>query len=171
VRVVDADGFDVGAGGTGEILTRGSNVFAGYWNREEATREVFVDGWFRTGDIASVDDEGYLLLRDRAKDMYISGGENVYPAEVESALLEIPGVAEAAVIGVSDERWGEVGRAFIVLSGDSKPRPPLDLDAIHARFEGRLAHYKFPRSLVILESLPRNSTGKLLKHVLREKKD
>ena len=165
VRIVDSNGNDVGPGGTGEILTRGPNVFPGYWNREEATASSFVDGWFKTGDIASIDDEGFITLRDRAKDMYISGGENVYPAEIESALLEISGILEAAVIGVPDERWGEVGRAFVVVA----PGTTHDLDSINAKLDGRLARYKLPRSVVVIETMPRNTTGKLLKQELRER--
>lgn len=164
VRIVDPHGHDVGPGGTGEIFTRGPNVFPGYWNREDATEAAFVDGWFRTGDIASIDDEGFITLRDRAKDMYISGGENVYPAEVESALLAIPGIREAAVIGVPDEKWGEVGRAFIVVSESFAG----DLISVNGTLEGRLARYKLPRSLIIMETMPRNSTGKVLKQALRE---
>jgi acyl-CoA synthetase (AMP-forming)/AMP-acid ligase II len=165
VRIVDSEGSDVGPGGTGEILTRGPNVFPGYWNREEATAAAFVDGWFKTGDIASIDDEGFITLRDRAKDMYISGGENVYPAEIESALLEIDGILEAAVVGIPDERWGEVGRAFVVLAEETV----LDLEVVNAKLDGRLARYKLPRSLVVVETMPRNTTGKLLKHALRER--
>jgi fatty-acyl-CoA synthase len=165
VRIVDVDGNDVGPGGTGEILTRGPNVFPGYWNREDATAAAFVDGWFKTGDIASIDDEGFITLRDRAKDMYISGGENVYPAEIESALLEIEGILEAAVIGIPDERWGEVGRAFVVLAEGLS----LDLDSVNAKLDGRLARYKLPRSLVAIDSMPRNTTGKLLKQELRKR--
>lgn len=165
VRIVDTHGNDVGPGGTGEILTRGPNVFAGYWDRKDATAAAFIDGWFKTGDIASIDDEGFITLRDRAKDMYISGGENVYPAEVESALLSIPGIVEAAVIGVPDAKWGEVGRAFLVVGDDFSG----GLDEVIAALDGRLARYKMPRSLVILDVMPRNSAGKLLKQVLRER--
>lgn len=165
VRIVDAGGNEVGPGGTGEILTRGPNVFPGYWNREDATTSAFVDGWFKTGDIASIDDEGFITLRDRAKDMYISGGENVYPAEIESALLEIEGILEAAVIGIPDERWGEVGRAFVVVAAGVS----LDIDSVNSKLDGRLARYKLPRSLVTIDSMPRNTTGKLLKQELRER--
>ncbi len=165
VRIVDTEGQDVGSGGTGEILTRGPNVFPGYWNRDDATASAFVDGWFKTGDIASIDDEGFITLRDRAKDMYISGGENVYPAEIESALLEIDGILEAAVIGVADERWGEVGRAYVVVA----PGTVHDVDSVNAQLAGRLARYKLPRSLIVLDTMPRNSTGKLLKQALRER--
>jgi fatty-acyl-CoA synthase len=164
VRIVDPDGHDVGPGGTGEILTRGPNVFSGYWNREDATVAAFTEGWFRTGDIASIDEDGFITLRDRAKDMYISGGENVYPAEVENALLGIPGILEAAVVGIPDAKWGEVGRAFVVVADGYSPT----LEDIAVSLGDRLARYKLPRSLVIIETMPRNSTGKVLKHVLRE---
>ncbi|MET0885715.1 MAG: long-chain fatty acid--CoA ligase [Mycetocola sp.] len=164
VRVVDADGSDVGSEGTGEIITRGPNVFSGYWSLPEAQVDVFTpDGWFRTGDVAYVDDEGYLFLRDRLKDMYVSGGENVYPAEVESALLDIAGVAEAAVIAVNHDRWGEVGKAFVVVDANASLTP----DELLGELEGRLAKYKRPHTIEIAAALPRTSTGKLQKHLLR----
>jgi fatty-acyl-CoA synthase len=163
VRLVGLDGEDVGVGETGEILTRGPNVFHEYWGMPEASQAAFQEGWFRTGDVAVRDADGYYTLRDRAKDMYISGGENVYPSEVESALLDVPGVAEAAVIGVPDPRWGEVGRAYIVPASGSE----LSQDDVLEALQGRLARYKQPRSVVVLEEMPRTSTGKLQKQALR----
>jgi fatty-acyl-CoA synthase len=165
VRVVDADGNDVVAGGAGEILTRGPSVFRDYWNQPDISRQSFSGGWFRTGDVATVDEEGYVYLRDRSKDMFISGGENIYPSEVETALLDVEGVAEAAVIGVDDEKWGEVGKAFVVPTGGTA----LDADRVLGALDGRLARYKTPKFLEIVDELPRNATGKLQKHVLRSR--
>ncbi|MEU2201582.1 long-chain fatty acid--CoA ligase [Isoptericola sp. NPDC019482] len=168
-RVVRADGGDVAPGEIGEVVAQGPNVMAGYWEDPGATDAALVDGWYRTGDLATVDDDGYVYVRDRLKDMYISGGENVYPAEVENALLEVPGVAEAAVVGVPDERWGEVGCAFVVLSDDAGLAPE-DVEA-HVRdaLADRLARYKIPRHVVVRPELPRTATGKLRKHVLRQR--
>ncbi|HSK22969.1 MAG TPA: long-chain fatty acid--CoA ligase [Egicoccus sp.] len=164
VDLVAPDGNPVADGDLGEIVVQGPNVMAGYWNKPDATAGVLDrDGWFRSGDAAIRDDEGYLYIVDRMKDMFISGGENVYPAEVENAIYDHPAVAEVAVIGVPDERWGEVGRAYVV------PRAGESLD--HARLErfldGRLARYKIPKSVVVVDELPRNASGKLLKKRLR----
>ena len=166
VRLVGGDGgAPVGVGEPGEVLVSGPNVTPGYWRRAEETREAFHDGvWFRSGDIATVDAEGYVRLVDRVKDMIISGGENVYPAEVEDALLEHPDVAECAVFGVPDDKWGEVGRAVVVL----KAGRACDEAALLAHLDGRLARYKIPKSVVFAESLPRSGAGKLLKAPLRE---
>ena len=124
----------------GELLVRGPNVFAGYWRNPEASAEAVVDGWLRTGDIAERDDEGFYRISGRLKDMYISGGENVYPAEVEDVLLSLDGVADAAVLGVPDERWGEVGAAFVVL----EPGAALTEDEVLAACRERLARFKVP---------------------------
>lgn len=148
----------------GEILTRGPNVFRKYWNRPDATDDAFQDDWFRTGDIASVNDDGFYTLKDRSKDMYISGGENIYPAEIESALMDLPGITDAAVIGIDDEKWGEVGRAFVVPASNTEWTETSVLSAL----QGRLARYKQPKSIIFVEQLPRTSTGKLRKNVLRE---
>lgn len=166
-RVVDLDGADVAPGETGEIVTRGPNVFSGYWGRAKDTEDAFSDGWFRTGDLASVDEEGFVFLRDRSKDMFISGGENIYPSEVENALLDVDGIAEAAVIGVADEKWGEVGVAFVVPAQGVSLTP----EGILRGLEGRLARYKTPRRVEVVDALPRTSTGKLQKHVLREREE
>ncbi|NUR58284.1 MAG: long-chain fatty acid--CoA ligase [Catenulispora sp.] len=166
VRLVGSTGgAPVGVGEPGEVLVSGPNVTPGYWQRPQETQEAFHDGtWFRSGDIATVDAEGYVRLVDRVKDMIISGGENVYPAEVEDALLEHPDVAECAVFGVPDDKWGEVGRAVVVLKAGCAP----DGAALLAHLDGRLARYKIPKSVVFAESLPRSGTGKLLKAPLRE---
>ncbi|WP_027862286.1 long-chain fatty acid--CoA ligase [Marmoricola sp. URHB0036] len=163
VRVVAGD-RDAEDGEPGEVLVSGPHVSPGYWQDDAATASAFEDGWLHTGDLATRDDEGYLRIVDRLKDMYISGGENVYPAEVERALHEHPAVAECAVVGVPDERWGEVGRAFVVVRAGEE----VDEADVLAHLEGRLARYKLPRSVVFLPELPHNASGKLLKSRLRE---
>ena len=163
VRVVDAYGKDVAPGETGEIWVKGPSVTTGYWHQPEATRAAFHDGWFRSGDAARIDDEGYYYIVDRWKDMYISGGENVYPAEVENVIHQIDAVSEAAVIGVTDERWGEVGRAVVVL----KPGCELSEAVLLAHCADRLARYKLPRSIIFVAELPHTATGKLHKPTLR----
>ncbi|MFC4117772.1 acyl-CoA synthetase [Nonomuraea zeae] len=164
VRVVRPDLTDAPPGEPGEILIDGPNVTPGYWNDPDATRAARAPGgWFRSGDIGAYDAEGHLYIMDRAKDMYISGGENVYPAEVESVLSEHPAVAEAAVFGVPDDTWGEVGRAVVVL----KPGAGADAEDLVAFLRGRLAGYKVPRSVVWADELPRTSSGKIVKPALR----
>jgi fatty-acyl-CoA synthase len=164
VDVVDNDGRTVPPGAPGEVAVQGPNVMLGYWRDEASTRDVLdPEGWFRSGDMAVRDDEGHLRIVDRKKDMYISGGENVYPAEVENAIHEHPAVADCAVIGVPDERWGEVGRAFVVPHGGHR----LDQAELAAFLSGRLARYKIPKSVVCVDALPRTASGKLLKKALR----
>lgn len=166
VRLVDpATGLDVEDGVAGEVLARGPQVMKGYWKRDDATAAALEGGWYHTGDIAVRDADGYLTVKDRIKDMYISGGENVYPAEVENALLSLDDVAEAAVIGVPHERWGESGLAFVV----PKEGAVLDGEAVRAALGGRLAKYKIPLDVRVVEELPRTSTGKIRKTVLRER--
>jgi fatty-acyl-CoA synthase len=150
-------------GETGEIVVRGPITMLGYWQRPEATAETIRDGWVRTGDLAVADDEGFVTLTGRARDMYISGGENVYPAQVEAAYLEHPAVREIAVIGVPDERWGEAGRAFVVLADGAA----LDSDALAAFGRERLARFKVPRDFVAIDALPRTVTGKVQKFALK----
>jgi fatty-acyl-CoA synthase len=148
---------------TGELLVRGPNVFAGYWRDPEATAAVFVDGWLLTGDIAERDSEGYYRIAGRLKDVVISGGENVYPAEIEDVLHAHPGIAEAAVIGIPDERWGEVCVAFAALRPGVEASPDELLDWCG----GRLARFKVPRAVYIVHALPRSGVGKVLKGELR----
>jgi acyl-CoA synthetase (AMP-forming)/AMP-acid ligase II len=163
-RVVRPDGTGVAPGEIGEVIAQGPNVMAGYWNDPEATAAAIVDGWYRTGDLATVDEDGYVFVKDRLKDMFISGGENVYPAEVENALLDVPGVVEAAVVGVPDERWGEVGCAYLVVADGAS----VTVDRIAAGLADRLARYKIPKHVVLVPELPRTPTGKLRKHLLRQ---
>jgi fatty-acyl-CoA synthase len=164
IRVVDEQGIDVGVDEIGELWVRGPNVTPGYWERPEATAESFTDGWLHTGDAARIDADGYVFIVDRWKDMYISGGENVYPAEVEQVLFHHPNVLDVAIIGVPDARWGEVGMAVVV------PRDPDELDAVEllAFCDDKLARYKIPKQVRIVEELPRNAAGKVLKRNLRE---
>jgi fatty-acyl-CoA synthase len=164
VRVVTPTMDPVAVGEPGEVLVQGPNVTSGYWGDPVATRDAFVDGWLRTGDLAVVDDEGYLTIVDRLKDMFISGGENVYPAEVEQAIHTHPSIAECAVVGVPDERWGEVGRAVVTLREGAE----LTEAELVAHLEGRLARYKIPRSVVVVPELPHNASGKLVKSRVRE---
>ena len=166
VKLVDVAGQTVRTPGSkGEICVRGPTVTAGYWRRPEATAAACTsDGWFRTGDIGSVDADGYLYVNDRLKDMVISGGENIYPAEVESALLEHPAIAQAAVIGRPDAQWGERVCAVLVL----KPGAALALDELQAFCGLRLARYKTPKEMKIVDQLPLSGAGKVLKQVLRQ---
>jgi acyl-CoA synthetase (AMP-forming)/AMP-acid ligase II len=149
--------------GTGEIVLRAPHMMKEYWNRPDATEEAFDDGWFCTGDIAEIDDEGFIFIKDRIKDMIISGGENIYPAEVENVILSHPAVTEVAVIGLPDEKWGETVCAIVVISDDT-----VDEQAIISCCEEKLSRYKLPRKVIFVESIPRNPSGKILKRVLRE---
>jgi fatty-acyl-CoA synthase len=148
----------------GELLVRGRNVFPGYWRRPKATDEAFVDGWLRTGDVAERDGEGFYRIQARLKDMFISGGENVYPAEVESVMHSHEAVAEAAVVGVPDERWGEVGIAAVKLVAGASAGE----DELIAHCRARLARYKVPKAIRFVDGLPRGALGKVLKDELRE---
>ncbi len=162
-KIADEDGNTLPPGEVGELLIRGPTVTNGYWKLPEATAQAFLPGgWFKTGDAARVDEDGYYYIVDRWKDMYISGGENVYPLEVEDALYRLNGVAECAVIGVPDERWGEVGRAFIVAEASAG----LTEARVIAHCQEQLARYKAPKSVRFLDELPHNATGKVTKHLL-----
>ncbi len=163
-RVVNENMQPVSAGQTGELVIRGPNLMQGYWNRPEATEEAFAGGWFHTGDLAQMDSDGDLTIVDRKKDMFISGGENVYPAEVENVIYDLSQVAETAVIGIKDEKWGEVGCAMVVL----KPNESISEDTVLAFLRDRLAKYKVPKRVVFLDQLPRNAAGKVLKNELRD---
>lgn len=164
LRVVGPAGAPVPPRTVGEIVLRGPTVMKGYWRNPEATRAAFTaDGWLRTGDAAYMDEDGFFYVHDRVKDMIVSGGENVYPAEVENALYGHPAIADVAVIGVPDERWGESVKAVVVL----KPGASASAEDIVAYARERIAGYKLPKSIDFADTLPRNPTGKLLKRVLR----
>jgi len=162
VRVVRPGGAECAPGEPGELLIRGPHVTPGYWNNPEATAAAIRDGWLHTGDLAVHDEEGYYSIVGRLKDMIISGGENVYPAEVESALYRHPAVREAALIGVPDALWGEVGRAIVV----REPGQPLDEAGLIAFLRERLARYKVPKSVVFVDALPKTGAGKIDKKTL-----
>ena len=164
VRVVRPDGTDVAAGELGELWVKGPNITPGYWNRPDANSSSFTDGWLHTGDATRVDEEGFYYIVDRWKDMYISGGENVYPAEVENVLHQITAIAEAAVIGVPDVQWGEVGMAIVAM----KPGQFLTEAEIMAHCAKNLARFKCPRLIRFVDALPRNATGKIHKPTLRK---
>lgn len=163
VRVVRPDLTPVDTDEPGEIVVRGPHVMPGYWGLPDETAASFADGWFRSGDAARVDEDGYVFVVDRIKDMIISGGENIYPAEIEDVLLTHPDIAECAVIGVADDKWGEVPRAVVV----PREGAVLDPDEVLAYLSGRLAKYKIPKSLVLAAELPRTASGKLLKSRVR----
>jgi fatty-acyl-CoA synthase len=164
LKVMTSESQEANPGELGEIWMRGASVTPGYWNRPDATEETFVGDWLKSGDIGRKDETGRLSVEDRIKDMYISGGENVYPAEIESILMAHPDIREVAVIGVPDSKWGEVGCAVIAsLSGEA-----VSLDSVHALCERTLARFKWPQQVIHTEMLPRNSTGKVQKFLLRQ---
>ncbi|NBC18481.1 MAG: AMP-binding protein [Bacteroidetes bacterium] len=164
-RVVDDDGQDVPQGETGELLMCGPVVTPGYWRDPEATAAAIDNGWFHTGDLVRVDDEGYFYVVGRKKEMYISGGENVYPAEVEAILYTLDGVAEAAVVGVPDPQWGETGLAYLACAPDAS----LTADDVQAHCRAHLAAFKVPRHVRFLDELPKGHSGKILKKALAER--
>jgi acyl-CoA synthetase (AMP-forming)/AMP-acid ligase II len=165
VRVVDERGADVEPGQIGEVIVRGAHIMKGYWNRPEATAETIRDGWLYTGDLACVDKDGFVFIQDRKKDMIISGGENVYPAEIEAVLARHPDVLECAVIGMPSPRWGESAAAMVVMRAGAS----CAAAELVAFCEGKLARYKIPRVVELVDEIPRNPTGKVLKRVLRER--
>jgi len=166
VRIIDGNGSPLPANEPGEIVVRGYNVMKGYFDAGEETREAIdEDGWLHTGDIGTMDGRGYVKITDRLKDMFIVGGFNAYPAEIENTLLQMPGVGEVAVIGVPDERLGEVGMAFVVPA----PGQSLNADAVISWSRENMANFKVPRRVEILDALPRNATGKVVKFELRER--
>lgn len=165
LKIIDRDGNTLAPGAVGEVAVRSTANMAGYWKNEEATRATIdSDGWLHTGDAGYLDTDGYLYIQDRVKDMIISGAENVYPAEVESAIYGHPGVAEVAVIGVPDDKWGEAVKAIVVL----KPGAKADAKDILEFTRSRIASYKAPKSVDFVDALPRNASGKVLKRVLKE---
>ena len=165
VRVTDANGRDLPRGDIGEVLVQGDSVMAGYWNNPEATAAAIRDGWLFTGDMGALDEDGYLTLKDRSKDLIISGGSNIYPREVEEALLTAPGVLEVAVVGEHDAQWGENVVAFIVAAGPAVP----DEAALNAHCLRQIARFKRPKRYIFVSELPKNNYGKVLKTALRER--
>jgi len=163
VRVVNDDLQDCAPGEPGEVLVRGRHIMREYWNRPDATAETLVDGWLRTGDVAVMDEDGFVSIQDRIKDMIISGGENVYPAEIESVLMSHPEITEAAVIGMPSEKWGESPFAIVVRSNESL----TEADVLNY-CRGKLAGYKQPKGATFIDVIPRNPSGKILKRLLRE---
>ena len=164
-RLVDDDDQEVATGTVGELVLAGPHVCSGYWRRPDATSEAFRHGWWHTGDLARCDQDGYYYITGRKKDMYISGGENVYPIEVEGVLEAHPAVAEVAVISEPDRTWGEVGLAVVVARPGCQPTA----EEITRYCDGKLARFKIPRRVVFASQLPRNAMGKVQKAELRER--
>jgi fatty-acyl-CoA synthase len=165
VRIVDKSGKDVSPGEVGEIIINGPTLMSGYWNRPDLTAETIRDGWLYTGDLARMDEEGYIYIIDREKDMYISGGENVYPAEIEKVLHTHPKIFDAGIVGVPDEKWGEVGKAFIVL----KAGEAMGNGEVFEFLKGKVAKYKIPKYVEVIEELPKTASGKIQKFILKER--
>lgn len=163
MRIVDHSNVPVADGQVGELQIKGPVLMTGYWNKPQQTESAFVDGWFQTGDAARLDEDGFLYIVDRYKDMFISGGENVFPTEVENAIAKHPGVSRCAVIGVSDAKWGEVGKAFVVLKSDQD----VNDCSLNVHLSTLLARYKIPKSYVFVNDLPQTGSGKVKKQDLR----
>jgi acyl-CoA synthetase (AMP-forming)/AMP-acid ligase II len=163
IKLVDGDGQEVKRGEVGEIVIRAPVVMKGYWNKPEATAETIRNGWLHTGDAAYQDEDGYIFIYDRVKDMIVTGGENVYPAEVENAIFGHPQVADVAVIGVPDEKWGEAVKAIVV----AKAGETVDEASVIAWARERIAAYKAPKSVDVVAAIPRNPSGKILRRELR----
>jgi long-chain acyl-CoA synthetase len=165
IRILDPQGASLGVGATGEVVIRSPTLMSGYWNSPEATAQAFTeDGFFRTGDAGMLDGDGYLYIKDRLKDMIVTGGENVHPAEVEAALSLHPSIKDVAVIGIPDDKWGEAVHAIVVPASAIQP----DVNEILSWARGRLAGYKLPKSIEFVAELPRNASGKILRRALRE---
>jgi len=164
LKLVDDKDDDVVQGDIGEIVLRGPTVTTGYWNNPDATAEAFKGGWFHTGDLATEDEDGYIFIVGRKKDMIISGGENIYPSEIENVIYQYPKVAEVSVIGIPDEKWGEVGHAVVC----SKRDEHITEEEILNFLQGKLARYKIPKSVSFMDTLPKNPSGKVLKKDLKK---
>jgi acyl-CoA synthetase (AMP-forming)/AMP-acid ligase II len=164
IRIVDETGEEVTRNTVGEVAVRGPQVMMGYWHLDEATTKSIRNGWMHTGDAAIMDEDGYIFIQDRIKDMIVSGGENIYPREIENALFEHPNLADAAAIGIPSEKWGEEILVFVVIKPGEEITEPEMIDFCRER----LAGYKIPRKFEFIEELPRNATGKVLKKDLRE---
>jgi long-chain acyl-CoA synthetase len=164
IKILDASGHELPPGEVGEVVCRTPQIMLGYWNLPEATRAAIRDGWFHTGDAGYMDGDGYVYIYDRVKDMIISGGENIYPAEVENALFGHPAIADVAVIGVPDEKWGEAVKAVVV----KKPGIEVSIAELIEFARSRIGGFKVPRSIDFVDALPRNPSGKILKRELRK---
>ena len=164
VRIVDKMGRDVKPGGVGEIIVKGPTLMSGYWNRPDLTAETLREGWLYTGDLATMDEEGYIYIVDRERDMYISGGENVYPAEIEKIYFTHPKILDAGVVGVPDKKWSEVGKAYIVC----KPGETLTEEEALKFLRGKIGKYKIPKYVEFMEELPKTASGKIQKFLLKE---
>jgi acyl-CoA synthetase (AMP-forming)/AMP-acid ligase II len=163
IKIVDTNNNEVSLGEVGEILIKGESTMKGYWNRTSASEESIVNDWFYTGDAGYEDEEGFLYIYDRVKDMIISGGENIYPAEVENALMSHPDVIDAAVVGIPDDKWGETVKGFVILSESSDLTEQNIIDFSREQ----IAHYKCPTSINFISEMPRNPSGKILRRELR----
>lgn len=166
LRILMPDGSDARCGEVGEVLVQGGQIMSGYWNMPDATTGSFVDGWLRTGDAGYLDAEGFLFLKDRVKDMIVSGAENIYPVEIENVLIDHPAVGDVAVIGVPDDKWGETVLAIIVVAEGAHPPP---FDALDRFCRAKLGGFKVPKRYEYIDALPRNPSGKILKKTLRER--
>lgn len=164
VRIVNKDGKDVSINEVGEIIIKGPTLMSGYWKRPDLTSETIKDGWLYTGDLAKKDEEGFIYIIDREKDMYISGGENIYPAEIEKIYFTHPKIFDVAVIGVANEKWGEVGKAYIVL----KPGETMTEEEALKFLEGKIGKYKIPKYVEFIETLPKTASGKIQKFILKQ---
>lgn len=164
IKIVDTDNNPLGTGEVGEILIKSGTVMKGYLNRPEATAETIVDNWLFTGDAGFFDEDGFLFIHDRVKDMIISGAENIYPAEVENALMSHPQILDAAVVGIPDEKWGETVMGFVILAEDAS----ISEDEIIAYSREKIAGFKCPKTIKFINEIPRNPTGKVLRRELRE---
>jgi acyl-CoA synthetase (AMP-forming)/AMP-acid ligase II len=164
IKIVGEEGEDISQGEVGEIITKSNLNMKGYWNNEKATLESIKNEWFYSGDVGYYDEEGYLYIHDRVKDMIVSGGENIYPAEVENALMSNPHILDAAVIGIPDEKWGESTKGFVVLDADNA----LTEEEIISYTKEKIASYKCPKSINFIKELPRNPSGKVLRRELRD---
>ncbi len=165
VKILNPDMKQISPTEIGEIMVKGPILMSGYWNKPEVTREVMSNGWFYTGDLATIDDEGFIYIVDRQKDMFISGGENIHPAEVEKILLTNPQILDVAVYGVPDEKWGEVGKASIILQDNTGMSAPEVMEFLH----GKIGKFKIPKYVEFVDRLPRTATGKIQKYLLIQK--
>jgi len=164
VKVMNRDMQEVSPGEIGEIMVKGPILMSGYWNKPKISREIMRDGWFQSGDLATIDDEGFIYIIDREKDMFISGGENVYPAEIEKLLLTNPKIYDVAVYGVPDKKWGEVGKASIILQDNSEMSAPEVMEFLH----GKIGKFKIPKYVEFIDRFPRTASGKIQKYLLAQ---